>query len=226
MTLTQVEFKAQHDCPFNNLSKRFPSASMALWCNREREILEVRSDDATSLNQIDEQLTELRSIVRKVFSRKTGRIAVTMKCSCTLSNSIVRHIDQNNCLQIPPTIYSGGWEFYKIISFRYKDVKELFRSLDRKASLEIISSRPLYKGEIHDSLCVSLSDLFTRLTEKQIVSFLEAYDNGYYRIPKKITAAELAGKIHLSRTTFEEHLRKAENKVISAIVPYLRLYST
>jgi len=226
MTLTQIEFKAQHDCPFNNLSKRFPSATMALWCNRETEILEVKSDDAASLNRIDEELKEMKSIVRKVFSRKTGRIAVTMKCSCTLSNSIVRHIDQHNCLQIPPTVYSGGWEFYKIISFRHKDVKELFGSLDGKAILEIISSRQLYNGEIHDSLCVSLSDLFSRLTEKQITAFLEAYDSGYYRIPKKITAAELARKIHLSRTTFEEHLRKAENKVLSAIVPYLQLYST
>jgi len=112
-----------------------------------------------------------------------------------------------------------------MVSFRHRDVKELFGSLDRKARLEIISSRQLYNGEIHDSLCVSLSDLFSRLTEKQIKAFLGAYDSGYYRIPKKITAAELARKIHLSRTTFEEHLRKAENKVLSAIVPYLQLYS-
>ena len=225
MTLSQIEFKVQHDCPFNNLSKRFPSATMALWCNREREVLEVRSDDATSLNRIDEELKHMKSIVRKIFSRKTGRIAVTMKCLCTLNNSIVRHIDQHNCLQIPPTVYSGGWEFYRMVSFRHRDVKELFGSLDRKARLEIISSRQLYNGEIHDSLCVSLSDLFSRLTEKQIKAFLGAYDSGYYRIPKKITAAELARKIHLSRTTFEEHLRKAENKVLSAIVPYLQLYS-
>jgi len=226
MTLTQIEFKAQHDCPFNNLSKRFPSSTMALWCNREREILEVKSDDIESLNLIDEEIKDMKNVVRKVFSRKTGRIAVTMKCSCNLSNSIVRHIDQHNCLQIPPTIYIGGWEFYKIISFSRKDAKELLESLNRRASLKIISSRQLYKGEIHDSLCVSLSDLFSRLTEKQMIAFLEAFDNGYYRIPKRITAAELARKIHLSRTTFEEHLRKAENKILSAIVPYLQLYST
>ncbi len=226
MTLTRIEFKAQHDCPFSNLSKRFPSAIMALWFNRGREILEVKSDNIESPNLIYEEIKDMKSVIRKVFSRKTGRIAATMKCLCNLSNSIVRHIDQHNCLQIPPTIYVGGWELYKIISFSRKDAKELLESLNRRASLEIISSRQLYKGEIHDSLCVSLSDLFSRLTEKQMISFLEAFDNGYYRIPKRITAAELARKIHLSRMTFEDHLRKAENKILSAIVPYLQLYST
>jgi hypothetical protein len=82
------------------------------------------------------------------------------------------------------------------------------------------------RDEVAVSFLHDLSDLFSRLTEKQIKAFLEACDSGYYRIPKKITAAELARKIHLSRTTFEEHLRKAENKVLSAIVPYLQLYST
>jgi len=30
----------------------------------------------------------------------------------------------------------------------------------------------------------------------------------------------------VSRTTFEEHLRKAENRVVTALIPYLQLFAT
>ena len=53
-----------------------------------------------------------------------------------------------------------------------------------------------------------------------------ALDLGYYSLPKKMTAEEIAVKNKVPRTTFEEHLRKAESKIMRAMTPYVRMYTT
>ena len=50
-----------------------------------------------------------------------------------------------------------------------------------------------------------------------------ALENGYYQVPKKVTTEEIASKLKLPRTTYEEHLRKAEGKVLRSMAPYISL---
>jgi hypothetical protein len=52
-----------------------------------------------------------------------------------------------------------------------------------------------------------------------------AYTNGYFLLPRKADAKEIAFIKQLSRTTFQEHLSKAENKLMSALIPYIKLFS-
>ena len=42
-----------------------------------------------------------------------------------------------------------------------------------------------------------------------------ARENGYYNFPKKIDLNKLAKKAGLSKSTFREHLKRAEAKVLS-----------
>ena len=49
---------------------------------------------------------------------------------------------------------------------------------------------------------------------------------GTYSSPRSVTTEDLARGQGLSRSTFEEHLRKAENRLVNALVPYLELYAT
>lgn len=55
------------------------------------------------------------------------------------------------------------------------------------------------------------------LTERQREIFDLARRNGYYNWPRQISAAELSDKLDISKATFVEHLRKAENKIIDSI---------
>ena len=53
---------------------------------------------------------------------------------------------------------------------------------------------------------------------KQRKALIEAYQDGYYDIPRKINTTELASKIGVAPSTFQEHLRKAEKKLMSHVL--------
>lgn len=53
-----------------------------------------------------------------------------------------------------------------------------------------------------------------RLSERQREVFELARSEGYYTWPRGISASELATQLDVSKTTFLEHLRKAEAKII------------
>jgi len=72
-------------------------------------------------------------------------------------------------------------------------------------------------------MLVSTSSLFGGLTRKQVQALVFALENGYYQVPKRVTTEEMASKLKLPRTTYEEHLRKAEGKVLRSMAPYISL---
>jgi predicted DNA binding protein len=52
------------------------------------------------------------------------------------------------------------------------------------------------------------------LTDKQYNAFKLASEQGYYEFPRKTNLHKLAELAKISRPTFEEHLRKAEIKLL------------
>lgn len=57
-----------------------------------------------------------------------------------------------------------------------------------------------------------------RLTDKQRRVLMTAYRLGYYDVPRKITAEELAGRLNLVKSTFSAHVRKAERRLFSEML--------
>lgn len=60
-------------------------------------------------------------------------------------------------------------------------------------------------------------DILPSLTDRQRQVVSLAKDLGYYEYPRRISTAELAERLGLRKTTLIEHLRKAENKVVSSL---------
>lgn len=68
------------------------------------------------------------------------------------------------------------------------------------------------------------SPLFLQdLTEKQAKALLAAFDAGYYQYPRNATTEEIGTALGLARSTFQEHLNRAEHHVVKAMLPIVRM---
>lgn len=223
MTLFEIIFRITHDCPFGNISRRFPSLRMFVWCNREHEIYEVIVEKLEDYQAVLDEISKLGEVA-EVSSDRNKIYIVTKPCNCTLENSIGKNIDDFNLLHVLPVVYEQGWEYYRIIAFQHKDVNGLLQRFEERGfAFEILRKVP-FNGFIASSLTLTADALFSGLTEKQMDALLVAYTNGYYQFPRKADVQAISSKKRVPRTTFQEHLKKAENKIIKSIVPYLQLY--
>jgi len=223
MPLFEIVFKAMHDCPFGNISRRFPSSKMYVWCNREHEVIEVVVTRRVEYSAVMNELAGIGGMVNGSSGSGKAHL-ISRKCFCTKDNSIGKNIDALDLLHVSPVIYERGWEYYRIIAFRHEDLRKLLLRLEQMSvTVEILRKVP-FDGFIAGSLTLTADALFSGLTEKQIDALLTSFHNGYYNIPRKIPLTLIAKKKRAARTTFEEHLRKAENKIVTSLIPYLQLF--
>jgi len=108
----------------------------------------------------------------------------------------------------PFVVYPNGWEELELASFERKHLEGIINISDKKFNLKLL----YIKKEKLDS--IGILSVFPKLTEKQRNAVEFAIANGYYEYPRKIDVQDLAKKKKLSFSTFQEHLRKAENKLI------------
>lgn len=227
----EVTFKIQHDCPYTRFTVKHPEVRVVEWCNNRIHVMEIDCPNIETFTRIESDLSELVAwkggkVLKKNFLAGNLQLIIrTCKCSNIKSN-INQIIERNSCLLIPPETYYDGWEEYRVVGFRDGDYRKLFQELDQVAQVRISQKRVIPEKSIKDTFVLSLNSVFSDLTEKQVNSLISALEEGYYQIPKRVTTRDLARKRKLPRTTYEEHLRKAESKILQAIAPYVRLYSS
>ena len=96
----------------------------------------------------------------------------------------------------------GSWERERLIKF-YKNVQKFTKITLLKLQNEIPQ--------------LFLHQALPKLTPKQKEAFILARDLGYYNHPRKISVEQIAKRNNLSRSTFQEHLRKAESKIMEVV---------
>lgn len=227
----EVAFRVQHDCPYTRFTIKHPEVRITEWCNNRIHVMEIDVPDIETFTRIEPDLNELLlwkggRILKKNFL--AGNLQLIVKsCRCSkIRPNISDIVERNSCLTIPPDIYYGGWEEYRVVGFRENDYKKMLQEIDQIGQVRIIQKRVTPEKSIRDTFVVSLNSVFSQLTERQVNSLIAALEAGYYQIPKKVTTTQIAGRNKVPRTTYEEHLRKAESKVLQAIAPYVRLYTS
>jgi hypothetical protein len=210
---------------------KYPDVRLVEWCNKNVHVAEVDCTDIETYTKVEPDLKELLlwkggKILRKNFLEGNLQLIVRT-CTCNkISPNVLDVVEKHSCLIVPPEVYTGGWEEYRVIGFMARDYKLMFEDLNRLGPVQVLRKRVIPDRSIRDFFVISVSSVFSELTDRQVDSLLAALEYGYYQIPKKVTAEEIAIKQHVPRTTFEEHLRKAESKTFLAMAPYLRMYAT
>jgi predicted DNA binding protein len=224
MTLWEVSVRAQYDYPFIALSRELPDTPISMWCIWDRELLQVPRIDPETTKEVERAIRKSGSIVDEwVDSRQGGRIFL-LKCTCERHDSIWNIASANEVIDTPPVVFRDGWGYFRVLSLDEKRTRGFVQALRSRGPTELIRKRELPLSALPHMVWIGA--LFGDLTERQTSALLAAQRRGYYTSPRQVTTEEIAGSIGLSRTTYEEHLRKAENRIIAAIVPYLQLFAT
>ena len=227
MTYYEVDLKLRHDCPYATFSSEHPTAVLSHWCNWSRDVLEI-ADPAAGIDRLAPAIRRLLRATRAtpIRSSRVGEHfrMILQHCACdALPPPTLPTIEQRNCLNLQPMVYTKGWEFYRVVAFSDRDLQSLFRDLRKNCEVELIARRTVPEEAIHDRLMVSTGTLLSGLTDRQARALVIALDHGYYNFPRRASSVEIAERLGTPRTSFVDHLRKAQNKVIQAVGPYLRM---
>ncbi|MCD4760140.1 helix-turn-helix domain-containing protein [archaeon] len=118
-------------------------------------------------------------------------------------------IYNKNIIHVTPAYLSEkGEEFITIGCFKREPLMKVFRSLKKFKNGELLS---INEKKIKS---ISIIKVHPDLTEKQKKAFNLAIKNGYYSVPRKTSVKKLAKISNLCFSTFQVHLRKAEEKLI------------
>lgn len=222
----QLALRLDHNLPFSNLSKAFPKVAISRWCNREVDILEAEAPRG-SIDAFEEGLrvaaTELSASLIHVHRYSDSALEAVVKCRCAGANSSVVIAEASNCIPIMPVTYGEGFEHLRLFAFTAEDQKAAIDNLESVARVTVEGRGQIERHSARPAMTVSVDDFLGVLTQKQLLALVEAIDMGYYAMPKKATVDEIAAKAGMPRSTFEEHLRKAEVKVMRNMRPYARL---
>ncbi|MEK6918290.1 MAG: helix-turn-helix domain-containing protein [Nanoarchaeota archaeon] len=114
----------------------------------------------------------------------------------------------------PIHISSDGWEYWEVGCVLRESLNKLINSALKHYHGELFS---INNEKIKT---ISTVNIAPDVTDKQLEAIKLAYKNGYYNYPRNLTLPVLASSIKKSYSTFQENLRKAENKIISHFLNY------
>jgi len=108
----------------------------------------------------------------------------------------------------PVTVKPDGFEYVEFGSWDKKNLTAFFKRVKKWLKIYDFSIKRQKVTDIY------LPHLMPKLTEQQKTAVSIAYQQGYYEYPKKTNINKLAKTMKLSPSTFQEHLRKAEEKLM------------
>ena len=221
MSLYEASFRVRHECPYREISERHPDLTIREWYLSDCQVIEITAPGDPSDDLVAE-IDEIGTVLHESID-EAGLHVVTQSCLCSLEDSIVERFERHNCLYQPPTVHRQGWEHYTVIAFDEGDVRALLRDLKDDRDIEVLSKTAIAEQEIPHSMLAPVDRLFEDVTERQLAALRLALESGYYEQPRNTSLRELADTTAVARSTYEEHLRKAENKLLTNAGQFLRL---
>jgi predicted DNA binding protein len=222
MGLWEISFRTQYDYPFIKMSARHPGLPISMWCIWNRELVQVPTLDEAILADIAKEIRKAGKCIDQWVEAGDSRIFM-LKCTCGNQDSPWNVWEAHEAVDAPPAIFKDGWGHFRVIAFDETRTRDLFRDFNKRGPTELIRKRELPLTVLPTTIWVN--SLFGEMTSKQTDALLKAHRYGYYASPREVTTENIARSLGVSRSTYEEHLRKAENRIMSNLVPYLQLFA-
>jgi predicted DNA binding protein len=223
MSIFEIEFKIRHECRLGGISVRHPQSRIKTWKIGGREVIEIlpkRGGDCTSAIQ---EISQLDGVIDSFEDENCGYVIAEVN-PCQVERMVEACVTEFGIVPIEPVIFTGGWQYHRIVVFDHDDINKILTHFEESCFIPWMLRKVPFRGFSESQMTVTTESLFSDLTEKQTNALLVAYSHGYYKMPRDADLQTIADKTGSSRTTFQEHLKKAENKVMNALVPHVHTW--
>lgn len=146
----------------------------------------------------------------KEFSAKGNQVFVLIE-----SEYHIAPLFDESMFFIKPVYFEKGYEYWEIGSWDRKPLVEFYKKVKNVAEVEIQKLK-------RDEPSVFVQYAIPKLTDKQRRALELALEFGYYNYPRNISVDNLSKKAKMPRTTFQEHLRKAESKLMGLLIQSIK----
>lgn len=191
-------------------------ATIDLWCHEDRDLLVVQDDPDGRV--VDAMASWVG--VRNEHSGADRSVLLTETCLKAAAETVDPHLAAHDCLLVPPLRYADGRKYCRVWAFAEEDLTELYHDLRGRWSVDVEAKRGIHDLRI-DSPLLSLGTVLPELSDRQREAVRLAHRMGYYELPRGTTTADIADRLGVSRRTAEDHLRRAERKLVASTIDYL-----
>ena len=178
------------------------------------DVLVVASDGerlAALLDSIEEHpVVDAMTVLKRTHNR--ARIVVNYDRSSSISPRIIN----SDFMPIKPVYITGGYEYWTVM-IRTDQFGSILQEMQDEFDVEMVTISGFDVDEDVEFEDV-VDRVYSDLSPRQLECFLTAVDTGYYEWPRNVSANGIAEDLGISGPTFLEHLRKAEQKAIIALV--------
>ncbi|MDJ1434208.1 helix-turn-helix domain-containing protein [Halostagnicola sp. A-GB9-2] len=190
-----------------------------MWCNEHCDLLHIKE-----MADSDVSLVALRDSagIDDIIRTDNEMILITEECLLGHEENLLEgYLERHNCLSFPPREYRNGTITIRIISLNEENLTTFFHDINEDYSVTVESKQEIANLRSNDPLLMIDADV-PNLSERQQEALLTAFDMGYYEIPRRHTTADIADEMGIQRRTFEEHLRRSEEKLLNSLVDHIR----
>ncbi|MGQ3413864.1 helix-turn-helix domain-containing protein [Natrinema sp. LN54] len=189
-----------------------------LWCNEHADLLYVTGSTIEPV--ISQVLTDIG--IDELVRGDEEAVVITSSCLKRHETTYIeRYLESHNCLLLPPLQYENGAKHCRILALESESLSNLYAELvDDGFTIDVQSKREI-DAPTQSSPLLSLDQVLPELTPRQRETLLLAVESGYYELPRETSTETLADELGVSRRTAEDHLRRAERKLITSLVSYL-----
>ncbi|MFC4540511.1 helix-turn-helix domain-containing protein [Halosolutus amylolyticus] len=215
----EVTFRVEGDDAYS-APTRETGATIELWCNDHCDLLHVSDGDGGAADAVRSHVADLVGI-RDEVRNDSELILVTADCLRKHEyDNIKQDVVAHDCLLLQPIRYKRGEKFCRVLSLTAENLADLYETLREQSTVSVESKREI-ETVSQDRPLMTLETVLTPLSTRQREAVVIACERGYYSIPRETTTQALAEELGVDRRTYEEFLRRAEQKLVESMVEYM-----
>lgn len=214
MAVVDAHVRVHHPCPYCDISVEFPRTLLLLWCDNRRDVFLVAAPDAVELRRVMTRVHDSFRARRLVMDGSDALVTV-LDFEWEQPPSVASLARRFGVWVLPPVVYFEGKETYRFVAPRRLELNRLIERVRQFGDVEILSvSNRGSLASVRD-LPVATVHFYEGLTDRQARALVAAYDGGLLDVPARGSWNDVARREGLSRSTFGEHLRKGQLRLVA-----------